>query len=97
MWSNILCNAHVQTAVLIVTNVTITSKVKMYLHIRMAILKIFGKTYYYVQIINKPAVQAAGADPSQCNSTDRHNTPIQRNPRSNISTIDECFYQSIEK
>ena len=97
MWSNILCNAHVQTAVLIVTNVTITSKVKMYLHIRMAILKIFGKTYYYVQIINKPAAQAAGADPSQCNSNDRHNPPIQQNPRTDISTNDDGLNQSIKK
>ena len=31
VWSNILCNAHVETAVLTAPNVTITSKVKMYL------------------------------------------------------------------
>ena len=28
----------------------------------------------------KPSMQAAGADPSQCNFTDRQNSPIQQNP-----------------
>ena len=63
----------------------------------MAILKIFGKTYYYVQIINKPAAQAVGADPSQCNSNDRHNSPIQQNPGTDISTNDDGLNQSIKK
>ena len=30
-------------------------------------------------IKNKPAAQAAGADPSQCNSTNRQNSPLQLN------------------
>ena len=29
------------------------------------------------KIVNKPAAQAAGADPSQCNSTNRPNPPFQ--------------------
>ena len=29
--------------------------------------------------INKPSVQARGADPSRCNSTNRQNPPIQQN------------------
>ena len=28
---------------------------------------------------NNPAAQAAGADPSQCNQTNRQNPPIQQN------------------
>ena len=32
-------------------------------------------------VINKPAAQAAGADPSQCNSTNKQNPPIQQNRR----------------
>ena len=27
--------------------------------------------------LNKPAAQAAGADPSRCNSTNRQNPPLQ--------------------
>ena len=30
-----------------------------------------------LRIKNKPAVQASGADPSQCNSTNRQNPPLQ--------------------
>ena len=32
-------------------------------------------------LLNKPAAQAAGADPSQCNSASRQNPPIQQNHR----------------
>ena len=36
------------------------------------------KDYAYVPILqNKPAAQAAGTDPSQCNSTIRPNPPLQ--------------------
>ena len=34
-----------------------------------------------IHIVNKPAAQAAGADPSRCNSTNRQNQPIQQNGR----------------
>ena len=32
-------------------------------------------------LLNKPAAQAAGADPSRCNSTSRQNSPNQQNLR----------------
>ena len=63
VWSDILCNSHVQTTFLHVTNVTITFKVKMYLHIWMAILFFFVKTYNYVQIMNKTAAQCCRRRP----------------------------------
>ena len=36
---------------------------------------------HHVLIINKPAAQAAGADPSRWSSTSRQNLPIQQNRR----------------
>ena len=32
-------------------------------------------------LINKPAAQATGADPSRCNSTSRQSPPFQQNRR----------------
>ena len=37
-------------------------------------------TFLYL-VKNKPAAQAAGADPFQCNSTNKQNLPIQQNCR----------------
>ena len=45
---------------------------------------------------NKTAAQAAGADPSQCNSTSRQNPAIQQN-RSNFlpNTVNELINESV--
>ena len=46
--------------------------------------------------VNNPAAQAAGADPSQCNSTSRQNPPIQQNldfdALHDLESVKKCQY-----
>ena len=39
--------------------------------------KISDSKSQFNKVLNKPAAQAAGADPSRCNSTNRLNPPLQ--------------------
>ena len=52
----------------------------------------FGSVFFWFSDENKPAVQAAGADPSRCNSTNRQNSTLQQNC---IFWINDAIFMSL--